>query len=87
MQKHTKIYFDYFNIAYDPVSGWHDFIKCELCGLEAIDIHHIDGRGKGKDVIENLMGLCREDHDEAGRNPTFNKKLKAKHLIYLNNGN
>ena len=42
MQKHTKIYFNYFDIAYDPVSGWHDFIKCELCGLEAIDIHHID---------------------------------------------
>jgi hypothetical protein len=35
-----------------------EFIPCECCGRKANDIHHIDGRGKGKDVIENLMCLC-----------------------------
>ena len=65
MQKHTKIHFDFFDIAYDPVSGWHDWVDCEVCGLEAVDIHHIDGRGKDKDVIENLMRLCRKHHTQA----------------------
>jgi len=77
MQKHTRIYLDYFSF------GEQDFVPCENCGRRCIDVHHLDGRGPGMDVIENLMGLCREDHDEAGKNPTFNKKLKEKHLIYI----
>ena len=43
MQKHTKIYFDYF--GYDVC----DFIKCEIpnCEDQAVDINHIDARGMG----------------------------------------
>lgn len=59
MQKHTKIYMDYFGY------GIEDFIPCEACGAKAVDIHHIHGRGKGKDVIENLMALCRKHHAKA----------------------
>ena len=64
MQKHTKLYFKYFNIAYNEI-GWHDPIPCEVegCHRKSVDIHHIHGRGKGKDVIENLMGLCRTHHE------------------------
>lgn len=67
MQKHTKIYFDYFDIAYDPIGGWHEYKKCEVhnCPGGIVDIHHIDGRGKNKDEIENLMGLCRKCHNRA----------------------
>ena len=77
MQKHTKIYFDYYNIAYDPVSGWHEWIKCELpdCGCGVVDVHHLNGRGPGKDVIENLMGLCRIDHDRANSNELTKSEL------------
>jgi len=64
MQKHTKKYFDYFNIAHNE-TGWHDFIHCEVCKSESVDIHHIHGRGKGKDTIENLIALCRPCHDAA----------------------
>ena len=78
MQKHTKIYLKHFDY------GEQDFVPCENCGRRCVDVHHLDGRGPGMDVIENLMGLCREDHEEAGRNPVFNKRLKKKHLIYLN---
>ena len=77
MKAHTKIYLKHFEY------GEQDFIPCENCGGRCVDVHHLDGRGPGMDVIENLMGLCREDHDEAHRNPTFNKKLKEKHLLYL----
>ena len=59
MQKHTKIYLDYFD--YKVASE----VICEACQGQAVDIHHIHGRGKDKDVIENLMALCRRCHDRA----------------------
>jgi len=50
--------------------GIDSFIPCEICGKRAVDVHHIDCRGMGgtskKDGIENLMGLCREDHLKYG---------------------
>lgn len=73
MQKHTKVYFQFFGY-----SGY-EFRPCEICGGVAVDIHHIRARGMGgskkRDVIENLMGLCREHHDQYGD--------KEKHREYL----
>jgi hypothetical protein len=77
MQKHTKVYLDYFGY------GEQDFIPCENCGNRAVDVHHLDGRGPGMDVIENLMGLCRDDHDRAGAEKEFNEYLKDIHLQYI----
>lgn len=57
MQPHTKIYMKHFD--YQEA----EFIPCENCGRRAVDIHHIQGRGKGKDVIENLMAVCRNCHE------------------------
>ena len=71
MQKHTKVYFN--ELKY----GEQDFIPCEVCGSRAVDIHHIYGRGKGKDVIENLIGLCRECHIKAHNN-LFSKEYLFK---------
>ena len=48
-------YFDY---------GEQDFIPCEACGREAVDIHHIDNDRKNND-IKNLIGLCRKCHSRA----------------------
>ena len=59
MQAHTKIYFKYFGY------GEQDIILCEVCGAKAVDIHHINGRGKDKDVIENLVAMCRRCHGAA----------------------
>jgi len=60
MQKHVKVYLDHFGL------GDQDTWYCEGCMREfpinnGLNIHHIHGRGKGKDVIENLMSLCLRD--------------------------
>jgi len=71
---------DYF--GYD-ISDW---IPCEIpkCGHQVVDIHHIDPRGMGgskeKDHIENLAGLCRQDHEKAESDPEFNEYVKEVHL-------
>ncbi len=46
-----------------------DFIACEICGCEAVDIHHIESKGMGgskkKDSADNLIALCRLCHMRA----------------------
>lgn len=83
MKKHTKIYLEYFK--YDV----SDFIPCEICGAKAVDIHHINARGMGgsknKDVIENLMALCRLHHFLHGDIKHQKNYLKEIHLKKLNN--
>lgn len=75
MKMHTKIYLHFFGYTIA------DYIPCEICFDRAVDIHHIDARGMGgdptgkKDVIENLMALCRKHHDEFGD--------KKQHVEYL----
>ena len=59
MTKHCQIYLTCTG------KGIDDFVPCEICGKRGVDIHHIHGRGKGKDVIGNLMALCREHHNAA----------------------
>ena len=53
----------YFDIGEDDI--WY----CEATGeqhkFRDMEIHHIHGRGKGKDVIENLMCLQRKIHERA----------------------
>ena len=47
-----------------------DWIPCEVCNKQAVDIHHIEPRGMGgskeADTIENLMALCRDCHTRYG---------------------
>jgi len=59
MMKYVKVYCDYFDIKTE------NELICEACGNLAIDVHHIQGRGKGMDVIKNLMALCRKCHERA----------------------
>lgn len=77
MKKHTKIYLDHFGYTKD------EFIPCEICGVRAVDIHHIDCRGMGgtsdKDKIENLMAVCRECHVEYGDKKQHMDFLKKVH--------
>lgn len=66
-----------------------DFIPCEVCGKRAVDIHHIDARGMGgdpqggKDVIGNLMGLCRRCHNYYGDKEQFIEFLQKRHNDYM----
>ena len=77
MQKHTQIYLQ--GMGYKKT----DFIPCEVCGIQAVDIHHIEARGMGgskeADVIENLMGLCRKCHIEYGDKKQHKEFLKDIH--------
>ena len=74
MKIHTKIYFNYYNIA----PG--EFIPCYVCSKKAVDIHHIEQKGMGgsktKDVIENLIPLCRHCHEAAHANQLTKDYLK-----------
>jgi hypothetical protein len=77
MQKHTLNYLQ--GMGYKKT----DFIPCEVCGSQAVDIHHIEARGMGgskkADVIDNLMGLCRKCHIEYGDKKQYKEFLKDIH--------
>jgi 5-methylcytosine-specific restriction endonuclease McrA len=81
MKKHKKIYINFFDYCEQ------DFIPCEVCGSQAVDVHHIDprrmGGSKHKDYIENLMGLCRSCHNKAEADDTINEEYRDIHLRYL----
>ena len=65
-----------------------DWIECEVCGTTAVDIHHIEPRGMGgskeKDVIENLMALCRECHLDAEAKKLHKGYLTKIHDSFIN---
>jgi len=63
--------------------GEQDFIPDEIDGSRAVDIHHINGRGKGKDVIGNLMALSRENHTKAHNEILKESELQKIHDKYL----
>jgi len=63
MQPHVKVYMKHFDIG--PEDIWY----CEATGeqhkFKEMHVHHINGRGKGMDVIENLMCLQPKIHARA----------------------
>ena len=78
MQKYIKTYLDYFGYSVG------DFIPSELSGGQAVDIHHIQPRGRGgKDNIENLIALTREEHDKAHEYILKEEYLKEKHINFI----
>ena len=81
MQKHTKIYMEFFGFDIS------DFIPCEICGIKATDIHHIECRGMGgsetKDNIENLQAVCRNCHEKYGDKKQFKQPLKTIHILKM----
>ena len=81
MQRHTRIYFDFF--GYDE----GDFIPSELSGDPAVDIHHISSRGMGggktKDHILNLMALTREEHEKFGDKKQYKEMLQKSHVGFM----
>lgn len=81
MKNHTKIYLKEMNYHQT------DWIPCEMCGQTAVDIHHIEARGMGgskdKDVIENLMALCRSCHNRYGDIKEEKAMLRVTHLVKL----
>lgn len=88
MEKHTKIYLDFFEVSYCSGTGEYEPLKCEYCEKRLIiDVHHIDNKGMGgsdkKDYIENLIGLCRDCHDAAHDEKITKEALIKKHLFKI----
>ena len=83
MKNPTKIYLKEMN------HHESDWIPCEMCGQTAVDIHHIEARGMGgskdKDVIENLMALCRSCHNRYEGNKSDKAMLRVVHLVKMGN--
>jgi hypothetical protein len=79
MQSYIKLYLDYFN------KGEQDIVLCERCGARSNQIHHIYGRGKGKDIITNLMALCVNCHSlaHASKEYVSKKEFQEIHNKYL----
>ena len=81
MKKHTKVYLE--GMGYDVT----DFICCEVCQAQAVDIHHIEARGMGgsktADTIDNLMALCRQCHTNLGDKTHYKELLKATHALRM----
>ena len=82
MKNHTKVYFT--ALGYDIT----DFVPSEISGAKAIDVCHIIGRGRGgKDHIENLMALTREEHDFHGENnSTMVYQFETHRQFLIDNG-
>ena len=74
MKKHTKIYLEHHD--YSPV----DIILCQVCESVAVDIHHIETKGIGgdpsKDIVGNLIALCRCCHEKAHAGKISKEQLK-----------
>jgi hypothetical protein len=74
MTPHVKIYMVYFDYAVP------EEIVCEACGSPAVEIHHIQGRGKDKNVIINLMALCRKSHERAHGTKNYVSKEEFQYI-------
>ena len=74
LPNHTKVYLNHFDYTEA------DFIPCECCQSKAVDIHHINGRGKDKDVIKNLAALCRKHHTMC-----HDEKISKGEMQYIHN--
>ena len=81
MKPHVKIYLT--AMSYDV----SDFIFCEVCEAQAVDIHHIESRGMGgtkrEDTIDNLMAMCRKCHSELGDIKELKEKLLYIHQLRM----
>ena len=81
MKNHTKVYLK--GMGYDTT----DWIPCEVCQAQAVDIHHIEARGMGgskeADTIENLMALCRQCHTNLGDKKQYKELLVATHALRM----
>ena len=72
---------DYFGYQ---ISDW---MPCEICSCQGVDIHHVENRKSGgttkEDTIENLMCLCRGHHIQFGDKKQYKEMLKEVHLKFI----
>ena len=94
MKIHTKVYLYYFGY------GEQDNILCEIpgCADAGVDIHHVEPKGMGGrktymlngkecdiNAIENLIALCRKDHEKAHAGIYSKEYLRSVHKQTMEN--
>jgi len=85
MQPYIKTYMAFFGL------GEQDIIYDEIEWvsnrnlLRAADVHHIYGRGKGRDVIGNLIALSRDHHDNVNSVIMTKSYLTKVHDSFMKN--
>jgi hypothetical protein len=47
---------------------------CIICGMNGTDLHHRQRRRTGGHGVENLIRLCRTDHDTVHANPEESRR-------------
>jgi hypothetical protein len=62
-------------IRLDMVNG-----KCEMCGVNAQHVHHVDGN-KGNHNVNNLMAVCCKCHAKFHKHPWSCKSSKNEKCI------
>lgn len=59
-----------------------DFMPCEICDRQAVEVHHLEPKSIAKskeNLIDNLIGVCRDCHDNCHRNNSFNQEAMLIH--------
>ena len=89
MKKHVKIYLKTFGFWAERFEDL--YIPCEWrgegCENRAVDINHIEPRGRGgdptgaKDTPQNLCALCRVCHNKFELKQISKQEMIEKHLI------
>ena len=75
---------DYMNTYRTATNQPDDVILCEVCGLNAHDIYHIEHKRsvvgtKMFDDINNMIALCEDCHDEYCEKSEHKKMLRDAH--------
>ena len=82
MKSYTKVYYTFFDL------DLCDFVACELCGSEAVDISHIEAKGRRpdlKDDIRNIMAMCRFCHESTGDKKDYKEVIQKIHVTKMIN--
>lgn len=83
MRNHKVVYNLHFGIKTQQ-SVWDELEWVLFCRMTpAHDIHHIYGRGKNLDEIENLMALTRDNHTLAHKEQYSKKTLSNIHKQFM----
>tara|TARA_R110001583_G_scaffold190921_1_gene355575 strand:+ start:372 stop:650 length:279 start_codon:yes stop_codon:yes gene_type:complete len=81
MQKHTKIFCNFWNDNLTIAQTYRCF-GCD--SWKGTDIHHISAKQSGgskcKDYIENLTCLCRKCHEKCHKDKNYNVQIRVNTL-------
>lgn len=75
---HVQVYMQYFDIGEDDI--WWDEATGTQHKFRDMTIHHIHGRGEGKDVIDNLMCLQLKTHQRAHGTKNYVNKEEFQYI-------